>query len=484
MIRQRTEQIKSRLDTVPAFSGAPNVSRGIALAIACVLILGGIWYCTQGSSTQQMEPLLGGRRLSDLELDQIEIAFSKSSLRGWRRDGGQLLIPVESQHEFLTVLEQSSALPYTLKDNLSDALAGGGYFESESARRLRHQYLKSGKLARTIIATFEDIAWASVDYDDRKAGGFDDRTIQSASVVLVPKNGKPLAPSRIGMIQNFVCGAYAGMEPDQVTVTDTSAKKTYNGADDPKTRQQRQAEYELEQRLTELLSGYRGVHVAARSVPAKPNAADDEGATNPVVMSNQTPLYEMRISVGVPESQFHAQWISDYQSAHPGVSAVKAPTAEQFATVKTKVMANIREAVRPMVAGSVEGDEESVRVWSFPDSYRTTAYEQPSVGVYSLASLTDFARSNGATVVPIGFLLLIASVFAIASTRLRFRTTTVAAKNPVPVSQPISREKATTRHGAVSAADETTLRDDLAEMVESNPELAAQIVHSWIADAA
>ncbi len=488
MLRQQTEQIRSTFDTVRGLNGvsglkaASGISRTVAWAVVGVLVVGGILFCTQSVSPTTMEPLFGNRNHSPNEIDQMAIALSKSGLTGWKRDEDQILVPRGSQHEYLAALENSPALPYTLKQGGEESEAGG-YFESESARRLRVEITKSRKLSNTIMATFADIAWANVEYDRKETGGFDNQVIQSASVVLVPRNGKPIAPSRVSMVQNLVSAAYAGMNADQVTVTDSSARKTYSGADDPQTRQLRQAEYELEQRLTELLDGYRGVRIAVKSEPI-PNRSREHTVNKPVAIAKSIHQdhfladYRMHVSVGLPESQFHLQWINDYRSRHPETKGVVAPTADELASVKVKVVDNIREAVTPLIGSS---SPETVSIWSFPDSGKTFAYLNPNERRLDVDSAIAFAKENMTVVASIGALAFITLFFSVAATGLRLRTTRVSAASVSPVDASVNaagkaaeKEKRTTME----------LKDDLTELVESNPELAAQIVHSWIVKAA
>ncbi|QDV45191.1 flagellar MS-ring protein [Stieleria neptunia] len=484
MLRQRTERFKSHLDTVPPLSGASALSRAVACVIAGLLILGGIYYVTPAGSTESMEPLFGGKVLREMELSQLEFAFSRAGLSDWRREDGRMLIPRETRHEYLAALEQASALPYALQSSVEEALVEAPYFESESARRTRHQYAKARDLGKK-IAAFDDILWASVDYDEQSAGGFDERRIRSASVLLVSDSGKPIAPGRISMIQNLVAGAYAGMDADQVTVTDTSARKTYNGSDDPLTRQQRQAEYELEQRLTELLGGYRGLHIAARSVYRESGDGKPIALSKSIQKESTPGEFLIRVSVGVPESQFHAQWVNDHRSQHPESALPLAPTQEQLDGVRVKVMDNIRDAVKPLVATAADTDEQTVRVWSFPDPDKTPKYPSPVDRVGQWAGVVGPFQANPVLAISLGCLLLVASVFALAAMRLRLRnpamTTSSVAEMPTP--EPAPRQTDRSAKTMSNAAD-TTMRDDLAELVESNPELAAQIVHSWIADAA
>lgn len=488
MLRQRTEQFKSHFDSVPTLSDPGKFPRAWIWAVACVLILAGIVYCTRGSSNETMVSLFADRSFSELELNQLEIAFSEAGLSGYRRDKDRMLIPKATSHEFMTVIGKSTSLPYALKSSAEDPYGVTNIFESQSMRKSRIRSARARKLAETITATFNEIAWADVSYDIHDAGGFNATTIQSASVVLLSKDGKPIAPSRISMIQSLVSGAYAGMEPDHVTVTDTSARKTYSGSEDPATRQQRQSEYELEQRLTQLLGGYRGLHVAVRTVEVQPSSETESNNAKPnskamSLRPAETSLTsQMHVSVGIPETQFHSQWMNDFRAANPEAKSVEAPSAAELDAAKTKVFGNIREAIRPLLALRDDAAAEAIQVWSYPDSGHAVEYSRPADNELGLAAAIAWARANPSVVVPIGCLVLVAISFAFAATRLRVRSTAV--QTTMTASTRPRSGPPPTNENTLSESDETTLRDDLAELVETNPELAAQIVHSWIADAA
>ncbi|MCO8120823.1 hypothetical protein NHH03_03665 [Stieleria sp. TO1_6] len=467
----------------------PALPRGVVWVISCVLIIGGLAYLYGATASPAMEPLFAGRTLRDVELDQVSIAFSAAGLTDWRRDDGQMLIPRQTRHKYLAVLEQSSALPYALKSNVDAAFSGGNFLESESARRRRHHHAKSQDLGYK-IATFSDIAWASVTYDEQISGGFDPQVIQSASVLLIPKDNKPLLPSRISMIQDLICGAYAGMQIDQVTVTDTCAQKTYNGSEDPKVRQQRQSEYELEQRLTQLLSGYTGLRIAVTSTapsgPDDPSQPDDSRPQGSA--PNHRDASKKWVSVGVPESQFHAQWISDFKTRYPEQTVPARPTPQQLAEVRRSVIGNIRDAIGPLVQATSMDDQQVIKIWSYPDLPNTPLYATAAPWPQSVRELVQIARSHAAVALSVGCLLLVGLGIGLAAMRMRMRSTAINSRAGEDASHRQAAASPSDRPGAampaVSSAEETTLRDDLADLVESNPELAAQIVHSWIADAA
>lgn len=497
MLRQRTESFKAHFESVPRWTET-IASKTVAWVLAGALITGGLFYVVSGTSNASLEPLFGGQVLRDVEMDQIELAFGAEGLSGWKRDQGRILIPHESRHQYLAVLKQSAALPYSLRDSLADSEDSADFFESESERKRRQEREKARELGRK-ITTFGDIARASVYYDARSAGGFDQSVIQSASVALIPADGQPISPAQIRMIQDFICGAYAGMQPDQVTVIDASSRKTFRGDEDLLVRRRRQAEYELEQRLGELLSGYKGLRIAATSVVTAsdldPLAAETPSPrpreSNRVHSVGVTEL-AMRVSVGVPESQFHRQWIGTYHSRYPESSLVQQPTAEQIQAIKEKVFENIRDAVSPFIAADGYGDSvsDAIHLWSFPDANENFQYADAGLATLSLERLTLAAKEHIWFVAPTVCLLAIASAFAFSALVMRLRSTTAAptVSAPTEATRRESRPMATgTRIDSSQehvAVNEASLKDDLADMVEQNPELAAQIVHSWMVDAA
>jgi len=487
VLRQRTESFKAHFDSVPGWTG-PLASKTVAWIFAGVLILGGLIYGIKGSASPSLEPLFDGAVLRDIELARIELAFSSADLTDYQREEGRILIPRQQRHQYLRALEQASALPYALRMETASDEGAGGFFQSEAERTRRREDDKARHLGSKIMTTFGNIAWASVDYDTRSVGGFDPTVIQSASVVLIPSDGQPIAPAEIRAIRDFVCGAYAGMESDHVTVIDASSRKTFRGDEDPLQRQRRQAEYELEQRLSELLSGYKGLRIAATSEVIQNRT--DVGEAEPATPATAKILpvggagLSMRISVGVPESQFHRQWIGDYHARFPNTSLVQRPTPEQVEAIKEKLYQNIRDAVTPFIASGDGGPERSVQLWSFPDANHTFRYADDPSTTTTVKSLLANARRHVWLVVPAAVLMLVAIFLGASALVMRFQTTTRSIETDYHGGPPsISRESPPATHPTASP-EESKLKDELAEMIEQNPELAAQIVHSWMVDAA
>ncbi|OYP34236.1 hypothetical protein [Rhodopirellula sp. MGV] len=448
------------------FNLAPLPINKIIVGGACVaLILIGMSLIPAQQADYERLPLLGDRQFNRAELDELELAFSEAGLKSYERRSGQLWVAPEKRSEFLAVAQKSGALPIDLLEPTTEASSGLELFESSIQQRSRLQSHKALQLG-TKLRAFPDVAWASVTYDQQLLGGLQQETIQSASVVIIPSNEKPLSPNRIDMIRQYVAGAYAGMTVEQVTVTDTTAMESYNGKIDETKRAQRHFEYEMEQRLTDLLIGFGNVRVAVMHSPGEP---DDPTSVQP------------RISIALSEAQFHIQWARDFRSLHHDAEAIPWPSKEQLASARDRVIANVNEVLRPLVGSHV--DDSRIHICSYPDSIPAEQYATPPHEPFSLANAQSIASNNVPLTASIIGLALITLFCGAAALRMRLRVTdpSIAAKHSIATSKHTSSRP---RSENDRQPDATTIREDLTELIEANPELAAQIVHRWMADAA
>ena len=235
LLKQSTGQARD------VFVSMPPLSRVIFIAMM-ILVIGGLAMFIRSSSTPNHELLFGGRTLVDHELDAIELAFSRSGLNAWSREGRQIQIPRDKRSEYLSALSEASALPFTLRNPMQEALESNNLFDSNSARDSREMLAKEQDLGMKITA-FPDIQWASVEYDQGEKRGLSATRPQSASVLVMPEGSQPLHPNRIKSIEDLVRGSFAGLESEDIVVIDTNAEAS--GAvenEDPLFRKQKEAE--------------------------------------------------------------------------------------------------------------------------------------------------------------------------------------------------------------------------------------------------
>lgn len=432
----------------------------------------GILLVTRTSTQPTMTSLLGEADLNEIQMIRFETAFSRAGLRGAQRQGNRIVVPTETRNDYLVALEDAGVLPFVQPAHETEPLTQNLLVSQEERNRQRQQQ-KADQLGRK-ITSFADVAWASVEYDELQLGGFQPRLIRAASIIVVPSNNTPLPADRISMIQDLVRGAYAGMTDEEVTVTDTAAHRAYTGRENPILSKIKQAEADLERRLSKLLDAFPGIRVAVTAKPPVQNSAQ------PAESEHQLARMEMRVSIGVPDSQLRMQW----EQQHP--EAEERPSSDQLLGVRESTFVNIRDAVVPFIGDS--SAPESIQIWSYPDlvagnnapvrerGTESTAFSWLSLS-RRISSIKSFATEHVLFLVPVGGLVLLTLVVSIAALKMRGRTSQpdqLAATSDEDIGDESSKQGRDQRH----------LKEDLTELVDQNPELAAQIVHRWVSDAA
>ena len=249
LLRQSTGQARQALDSMPPLSRAV-----LAVMLLLVLVSGSFLYRSASDSSHEM--LFGGRSLVDHELDAIELAFSRAGLDAWQRSGRQIQIPKEKRSEYLAALSDTSALPFTLRNPMKEAMQASNLFDSTSMRNSREMLAKEQDLGIK-IAAFPDVQWASVDYDEGEKRGLSSPKQQSASILVIPQTDSPLSHNRIKSIQELVRGSFAGLNAEDIVVIDTNANPddgVFN--EDPAFRKQKEVETRIEQKVRNLLADF------------------------------------------------------------------------------------------------------------------------------------------------------------------------------------------------------------------------------------
>ena len=233
----------------------PPLSRAV-LAVMLLLVLASGSFLYRSASDSSHEMLFGGRSLVDHELDAIELAFSRAGLDAWQRSGRQIQIPKEKRSEYLAALSDTSALPFTLRNPMKEAMQASNLFDSTSMRNSREMLAKEQDLGIK-IAAFPDVQWASVDYDEGEKRGLSSPKQQSASILVIPQTDSPLSHNRIKSIQELVRGSFAGLNAEDIVVIDTNANPddgVFN--EDPAFRKQKEVETRIEQKVRNLLADF------------------------------------------------------------------------------------------------------------------------------------------------------------------------------------------------------------------------------------
>ncbi|TWU04698.1 flagellar MS-ring protein [Stieleria varia] len=523
----------------------PTQSRIVTLLIAVTMLVGLLWWA-QGQQPQSSQPLFGGRSLGENELDQAELAFSQAGLNAWERKDGCLLVPTESRHQYLAALNESKALPLALRSRVQDAINQTSFFESDSVRRARQLHAKAQDLGNQ-LAAFDDIQWANVVYDEGRSRGLAGGMTQSASVVVCPAGDQPLPAARIRMIQDFIRGSYAGMSSEDVVVLDKNAEQTIATISDPAVRFRIEEQSRIEQEVTRLLDRYQDVRVSvsvqmesvdlpasvakvvdvadlnasdvsdqtvgddslltnlftavtrvrgnrsARLASSSPESGSAVGSTPLVHSASNHRIENVQVSIGLPERYFRDMWQQRYSSSLrvpgidisgaeqglPNAAAVDAMrsstlqlTAAQWQQLKRETQENLDHAIRPTLM-ACRPKSSTIEVWAFPDDPSANAANHTEVAWWQggLDGFHSAGLDSPQTIwVVIGGVVVLLGAVGFFFRRRRTESTSSSVPN-VSLQSP-------------GDDPDRDLREQLVTLVDAHPDLAAQIIHSWVGEAA
>ncbi|GAA5510688.1 beta-cystathionase [Novipirellula caenicola] len=540
LFTQSAEQIRE------TFKAMPMQSRMITLLLVAAIAIG-LGFLVRGSGTTNHEVLFGGRVLGEQELDSVELAFSAAGLNDWEREGRRIRIPKAERAAYLAALQESATLPISLRSNVQAAIESNSAFDSSEQRNSREMHAKEQDLGSK-IAAFNDVKWASVEYDRGERFGLSRSRPQSASVVVAPEGTDPLPRQRIQMIKDLIRGSFAGMTSDDVVVIDTNSSGVtdFNDDSDPLANKRREEEARYEQKVRKQLGGYGpDVRVAvyaeidptmdvqktvlkydaerttltdrSKKVDSQSNRPLNQGVpgTVPNAIGNRAASIEenaqttrlkederessgvagqqyensriaslqvkrVRVSISLPQSYYQHVWVQNNLRDNPELEPSEIPpmrTAD-LEKLRLEVKSNIQKAVTPLLP-EVNAGESKIELVEVTDYLNLPDPETPEPETAKIA-MTWLAQSWQTIA------LIVLAVVALMVARGAIRGSGDAVPKdfsegfglelPTPPAEEEIEEK------RVEAMEITggTLKDELASIVEDNPEVAANVIRNWV----
>lgn len=544
MLQNAVDQFRS------IFQSMPVPSRVIAGLLVVVIVLA-LGFLVRGNNTPQYEYLLGGKLLDEKDIDAAELAFGSAGLTGWQRDSRRLKIPMAQRSEYLKALEESAALPMSLRTHIQAAIESSTPFESSEQRIARNMHAKEQDLSDN-ITKFADVRSANVTYDLGERMGLSRGRPQSASVVVQPEGLQPLSLARVQMIKEMIRASFAGMSVDDVQVTDTNSTSMPGNAEDndPLSKKRREEESYYEQKIRSHLAGYGQIHVktfaeidptmgvekasleyaeqpttlsetsskreteSTGPVPggvpgAQPNTISNRpakietgqrmsmtkedqrtsnkvaGQTYATTRTAALPVKRIRVSIGLPSSYYRQVWAQEFMESNPDKTSGDVPGIEKadLQTLRDRTKLAIQSAVTPLLPEISAGEDRFplVEVWDFPD-LPSREIMTAGTGEVALTWLADSWQTI-ALILLAGLALLVArgAVKSIGGNT-----------DPVGFAEGFGLElpEAPAPSPEVDIENEHmqitggSLKAELIGLVEGNPEVAANVIRSWIGEAA
>jgi flagellar M-ring protein FliF len=215
------------LELFRTLSPGARVAVGLLLAVIVVSLVYLFQFQVQGGD----EFLLDGRPFSASEVTAIEAAFAQAGLSGSTIVGNRIRIPRGQKNAYLAAMADNAALPADFYKYLDEATNSDNPFASSKSQDQRRANAKMKELA-LIVSRMQGIESATVQYDEELKPGLA-RTKQKTAMVAVWTTSGSLEEDQVKAIRNVVGSAYAGLDPQTITITDMTSKLSYGGRSGP-----------------------------------------------------------------------------------------------------------------------------------------------------------------------------------------------------------------------------------------------------------
>jgi flagellar M-ring protein FliF len=517
-------------------------SRATAGVLALVVALSAGYLFTHEGSSPEVD-LMHGVSIGVGQLPLMEAAFAKANLKGHEVRGASVFVPRGQEPAYMAALADAKALPPNFGDALREAINAGNPFENSRQREQRTKIGTQDTLS-LIISKMPGIETAYVLYDvDSRPGGFRDKLI-TATACVKPASTNQLDEARVVSIRHLIAGAIAGLKPENVTVSDLNGRTWYASAEghdasesDRYISLRKAYEQDLKAKILNALCYIPNVTVATTvelAQPAAPAAQKKHTAHNPkdrqtpansatslatsntqqantaavlktlfgASRSDETPPatddaasaasepaerqvaamtpVSARASVGVPASYFRKVW--QERNTDASGRAAKTPDPAALEQVRAEVSATIQRHVGQLLPANDNAAKatDSVIVTTFQDIavQEPTLPAPPAPGREVLEWLRQSWRMVGATALAIVGLLVLWSMVrarpAVAATRKSLDVDLHDdASDAMPPTVP-------SPHARRFRQSRSPLREELSELVEGNPDAAANVLRNWI----
>lgn len=210
--------------------------------------------------------LFDSRPLSSDEMGKMQFAFGQEGLNEYEIKQDQIFVPREQRSDYLKALTEHRAVPDHLLPP-PESTNPFGIFGNRAQQRIQ-QIEEKKRTIREMVVQLRFVERAMVDYDETSGlTPFDDRQ-RTAIVNVCPSENRPLGLSEVKAIRDTVCGAVAGLLPQEITIIDAPGGKSYTGEipldseqGQPHTVKQNRAEQKYENKIRSALSAYPGIRV-------------------------------------------------------------------------------------------------------------------------------------------------------------------------------------------------------------------------------
>ena len=230
-------------------SQGPGLLLFLGLGIVVLLLVS-----IQLQSNRNNVELLGGKTLSEAELESARAAFDSKGLKGYRIVNQKLQVPRKESSRYLAALVERRVLPYQYFEN---ALKQRSWLTPEGDFK-RQWDLAAQQMIADIIREMDGIKEAWVRWDKAQEGGLHRQEDVRASVIVKTEQHQTLTANMVHLIREVVSGQLSGLAAEKVTVVDLGMSSLPQDAHELPVYQQLQFTQDLEAHYVQKLRALLG----------------------------------------------------------------------------------------------------------------------------------------------------------------------------------------------------------------------------------
>lgn len=204
-----------------------SVTQRASLLVVTLGMLAAIGWFAFGEVLARDEFLLGGKDFSTEELSRTQAALKTAGLLRARVVGRKISVPAAEADRYTAAALAQQTLPAQFAAEFDRMQSKVNVFTSTEQRRELLEEARKTRLAQ-ILRAIPEIEDAVVEWDRPKATSMFRPAPQLAAHVSVrPRGGAELSPELVQSLKQFIAGALAGAETDDVTVVDMNTSRVY-----------------------------------------------------------------------------------------------------------------------------------------------------------------------------------------------------------------------------------------------------------------
>lgn len=480
----------------------PLATRFIGCAAVAVLLAAAVFTSRPRTSSAQLVSLLGETRLQSLDIQRIRLALSQAGIVEAQVRDQQVWLPRERVATALKVINEQNVLPAGLKAE-SPAAPIISPFASRLQQQLQQQHQK--KIAiQSLVRRLPFVADAMLEIDFGSEANSRTTGPLRCTLTIQPNDGRYLETSQLETIRQIAVGSLSQLQPENLVIVDLAAGIAFDDKllEKPQTAEQvvqiEKLRYQqrLDREIHQVLADIEGVEISVTCredsnetldfAPASVVAVKRSGATALLASGAMSlPGTNGTASVEVPTGNQNER---DFRGDGSGSNQIKTPIFLPQVTIRLpRQLSASSDQPAVSLARSMEQDQlrktvlERVRPL-LPDSAFKAPDQLPITVEFAAAEIAAQSKTNSSSIINQwlssrsgGIWIAVISTVGLSVLllfSLRRRETAGDAGNGESAYRPVEE------------AREIKLKQQIDELLRTDPDTAANVIREWIQKAA